>query len=437
MAYRILLTEGGLFCSTCKAPVTASTTVCASCGAALDDTISGKNCPNCSVPLPETAKECSKCGIAFQTGEAPAPVDDEEFLSRLLEWGQKVTEKKDTTDDKLEQQLATETFAKAVGGQIEILDKDTLAIRQGAEEKKRIEERTQKIQTISAPLEMAAQKQQEDLSRKKSELEDKKSELEVLKKRRGIAVDKKRQRLEKEIELLEDEIQGFEKRGNAIQQMDDIHKTALTKTQEDLKKKEKELELRLAEFQKEIQRRDADKKSLEVRENNLKAKEQRIAQWEAKVVDREKKLKAKENEIAERENQLVASAETEVHAESPATPESKGLSPEEWLAAQKKIQAELFSISSDSPDVEEAEIAKTPEEMADLATREVKIIREDIETKNREMESKEKEIQEQREKIETLERRLGELQVDKEKYGDEKEELESLKKELDNKASEH
>ncbi|MCD6461420.1 MAG: zinc ribbon domain-containing protein, partial [Thermoplasmata archaeon] len=97
MAYRILLSDGSLFCSICKAPVTATSSVCGSCGASLVDTLVGKRCPSCGTPLPEKAKECPKCGLVFKTEEPPT--DDEEFLSRLLEWGKKVADRTETLED--------------------------------------------------------------------------------------------------------------------------------------------------------------------------------------------------------------------------------------------------------------------------------------------------------------------------------------------------
>ena len=114
MAKKVKSESGSIFCSYCGTAVQEEDDNCPSCGEGLEDgLVDGVLCPSCGNPVDPMEDVCPECRKDL-TDTAPSPDGDEEFLSKLLGWG-------DETEGKLEKKIeekrkAMEVFKKVADG---------------------------------------------------------------------------------------------------------------------------------------------------------------------------------------------------------------------------------------------------------------------------------------------------------------------------------
>ena len=103
MAKKIFTDEGDYYCSECGAFTIPDADSCARCDALFEGEVSGRKCESCGAIGLSTDAACSKCKKSFEAKPA-APKgeekegffispEDEEFLTKLLNWGQKAEQK--------------------------------------------------------------------------------------------------------------------------------------------------------------------------------------------------------------------------------------------------------------------------------------------------------------------------------------------------------
>ncbi len=113
--------NGRYYCLECGSEVGQDDEKCPSCGLEFTEEVKAFNCPSCGAPVEFGSRECENCGKKFKIVEAekreepaPVPQGDEEFLSRLLDWGRKKYEK-ETEEDLEEKKEAEQVFKVIVG----------------------------------------------------------------------------------------------------------------------------------------------------------------------------------------------------------------------------------------------------------------------------------------------------------------------------------
>ena len=99
--------------------------------------------------------------------------EDEEFLSRLLDWGRKLEKKRSTdpSSDGFETKKASAVFKDVIGAPDVTLEEKTLVdLKESAEEREIFEKREQSILQLAEPLRKALTVRRETLERAEEKL---------------------------------------------------------------------------------------------------------------------------------------------------------------------------------------------------------------------------------------------------------------------------
>ena len=341
MAKRGHTEEGKVFCSECGSIIEKESAKCEHCAEPLDEDFEAVVCPYCATVLDSIAKNCTNCGLRFkkETTNGGRSKEDEEFLSRLLDWGRNLEQKR-AVEDKEETHKATETFKDIMGASIptSYQEESLQEIKKSAEERAEFEKREESIVQMATPLRKALDLRKKALNNLERDIKPLRDELEKIDPS-DIEGDKKRSELERqmaEIIIERGAIQGLEEN---ISNMDSAYRQLLKKHSIDIKEKEENLNTRLNAFKSEMERRDKEK-------DKLKHREDILSERERELVDRIESLKQREISLESTEEKLKQEIESlkgeKGSIEEMKEPASKLIiSKGKWLVDEKEIKGIL------------------------------------------------------------------------------------------------
>ena len=299
MAKRGHTDEGKVFCSECGSIIEKEAAKCEHCTESLDGDFEAVVCPYCATILDSASENCTNCGLRFkkETSGGGRSKEDEEFLSRLLDWGRNLEQKR-VAEDKEETEKATETFKDIMGASIPTqYQEETLQeIKKSAEERDEFDKREESIVQMATPLRKALDLRKKALNNLERDIKPLRDELENIDSS-DIEADKKRSEIERqmaEIMVERGAIQGLEEN---ISNMDSAYRQLLKKHSVDIKEKEENLNSRLNAFKSEMTRREKEK-------DKLKHREVILADREKELVDRIESLKQREISLESTEEKL-------------------------------------------------------------------------------------------------------------------------------------
>jgi len=343
MANRGHTKDGDVVCSECGAVIEATAETCEHCGEPLSLDFDAKVCPYCATVLDSETHHCGNCGLRFK-GEDKGAIrskEDEEFLSRLLEWGRKLESKRTpaTKADKVETEKAGEIFKDVLGVAEPHIEAETFEeLKKSAEEREEFEKREQSILQIAQPLQKALELRKHALNGAEGELALLKHELETLAEDDTGAI-RKRSEVERrmaEISMERGAIQSLEEN---IENMDGAYRSLLEQHRVELLDKESNLQTRLDAFKNEMRRREQEKDKLRSREEFLMKKEDELDARIKSLKERETSLKKTENKL-KKEIEALKSDKTDIGELKDQATEfiaTKG----KWLVDEKEIRSIL------------------------------------------------------------------------------------------------
>ncbi len=385
--------EGNVHCSECGSIIEAGATTCEHCGEALGEEFQAVICPYCGTVLKYDSKECFNCGLKFQTTRdinCPRSEEDEEFLSRLLQWGktQKVPDAPSEKDRK-EEDDATDIFKTVLGTQeaTPIVEESIREIQKTAQEVSDFEKREESILKLATPLQTLLKARRRSLDAAEKEIQKINKELDSMNGSSDPEAVSKKAELEmrmSEISVERDEIRRLE---DNIHNMDVTYRNLLQTHKEELIEKEKKFKVRLDSFKSEMTRRDQEKERMMAREKFLKKKEEELTARIESLKDREKGLRKAEEEmrktitslqeerdglaeIREQAQKMIIGegmwmvAEDEIRSIMKKTKKVRA----DWLKSQDMVQKELLS-GKRTEDIEKKVDADFAEREAELNSR--------------------------------------------------------------------
>ena len=109
--------DGSLFCSNCSSTVDKDCKECPACEELLEGEFDAMVCSSCGGLISTDQDSCPICGENFKKKKptsttSTSPEAGDEFLSRLIEWGQGKKEEADTTEDIIEKEQAANILLK-------------------------------------------------------------------------------------------------------------------------------------------------------------------------------------------------------------------------------------------------------------------------------------------------------------------------------------
>ena len=348
-------------------------TKCEHCNEDLENDFKALICPYCSAVVDAGSNNCTNCGLKFITEKENRSKEDDEFLSKLLEWGKNL-EAKRAQEDKLETQKATDVFKDVVGAiNPTPLQEETIKqIKKSAEERDEFERREDSILKMAEPLKKALDLRKETLDGLENKFISLQNELKNLSEE-DLESDKKRSDIERQLAEITVEKNSIERIEENIKNMDLAYRQLLKQHSTEIKEKEDNLNMRLKAFKGEMERREKEKEKLKTREEFLEKMEKELVDRINSLKDREASLKNTEDKMKEE----IASLETE--RKGLATLKEDGVSynvekgkwvideeelssvlkkskkvREDWLEEQKKIQEAISSGESVSQAVGES-----------------------------------------------------------------------------------
>ena len=350
--------NGRYYCLECGSEVSQEDEKCPSCDNGFTDEVKAFNCPACGAPVEFGSRECGNCGKEFKIVEPErgkertvAAPGDEEFLSRLLDWGRKKYEK-ETTEDIEEKAEAEQVFKVIVGSTPAPEDKSAIEdLKDTAEERDKIIKREEEISRIAEPIYNLITSRKKAIDEAEVQLIELRQKLEELKGNKKEKDGKKKREIKKRIKKLEKDKEDLENIENGIKTIETVFKQLMLTHEKQLAEKEAELERRLKEFRKEMERRQKEKLGLKKKEEDLNMRERELQKRVAEIAERELKLKQREEELEKELKSLkkdqhtlqdIAKAEKEMDEDDGFTEEEK----EKWLEEQRSLQAEIFQLRS-------------------------------------------------------------------------------------------
>ena len=342
MAKRGHTQDGKVVCSDCSSVIDKTATKCEHCAAPLTEDFECLICPYCGSVLNSGVGHCTNCGLRFKPEEKAVvrSKEDEEFLSRLLEWGKKLESKRATPDvDKAETEQASRVFKDVVGAPSNPIPVESLKeLKKTVEERNELEKREQSILKLAEPLRKALDLRKRALNGAEKELIQIEAALgEVT--QDDVASVKKRSEIERrraEITIERGAIRTLE---DNIENMDKAYRSLLEQHSTELADKEKSLNVRLDAFKLEMDRRQKEKEKLAGREEFLRKREQELEARIQSLKDREKSLRMTEDKMKAEIQALEAQREDVSELRQPAAEliASRG----KWLVDEEELKSVL------------------------------------------------------------------------------------------------
>ncbi|MCK5024353.1 MAG: zinc ribbon domain-containing protein [Thermoplasmata archaeon] len=291
--------EGKVFCSECGSIIDKESAKCEHCTEPLDGDFQAVICPYCATVLDSASENCINCGLRFKKDEpcGGRSKEDEEFLSKLLDWGRNLEQRR-VAEDKEETNKATDTFKDVMGASIPTsYQEETLKeITKSAEERAEFAKREESIIQMATPLRKALDLRKKALNDLESRIKPLRNELDCLDSD-DVEIDKKRSEIERQMAEIMVERGAIQSLEENISNMDYAYRQLLKKHSIETREKEENLNTRLNAFKSEMVRREKEKKKLTHREEIL-------ANREKELVARIESLKMREISLEKTEDKL-------------------------------------------------------------------------------------------------------------------------------------
>jgi epidermal growth factor receptor substrate 15 len=311
MGLKLVGKEGDYLCIECREEVSPDSKRCEKCGMVFDGNIDGKKCKDCGKLIRVDADSCPLCSkTSSGDSEVSKPKEkviqlkksDEEFLSNLLTWTAKTTQREvDSPEDVKEREHAMEVIkAVATIEPDEEIKEEFAKLGETAIKKEELEERQKQLIELGKPFETVLKKSMESIDDIKKKIDEKEGELRDIleqkgkKKRKDV---KKPAEIKKEIKDLNVKKEALESQEKNIMQMGSAYSTLLDKQHESLSEAEADLKKRIQAFQKEVERRKKISKALKTKELALDEREEVLSK---RFLD----LKRRENEVLIKEQRV-------------------------------------------------------------------------------------------------------------------------------------
>jgi hypothetical protein len=382
---------------------------------ALDEDFDAIVCPYCGSVLDASVTHCTNCGLRFKEEKSVIrSEEDEEFLSRLLDWGRKLeaTRSDEGKSDQVETEQASEVLKDVIGVSPTSIQEETLIeLQKSAEERDEFEKREESILQLAEPLRKALKVRKKTLFGAEIKLTKLQTQLEKLGED-DVNTMKQRSEIERrmaEISIEKDAIQGLEEN---IKNMDNAYRSLLEQHRSELIDKEGELKVRLDAFKEEMVRREKEKDKLVAREDYLKDREEELELRIQSLKDRENSLKKTEDKMVKEVEALKTEREGIEELKKPTAKfiTAKG----KWLVDEKEIK----SILKKSKSVRETWLKEQKEIQKAFAKGESE---EQVEQESQDrLDRREKELEE---KIQGLEIKLAKAEEESEKLSKEEAKL--------------
>lgn len=373
MGLKLRLSTGKCACSNCYQSVEPTATFCDSCGTLLEGEMEAKKCPSCETLISLDAQLCPICNekqVDNPGIQNEMPVtkqlakEDEEFLVKVMGWAKSWEDAApDTKEDVQERDRALKVLQSiATIEPDETMEEHIKDIEETAIERDGFEKRRKQLMKLGRPFETLLERNTANMSVVDQEIIEKTEELASLEGKAGKKAEEERPQLERKIKMLEKKKAAMMSYESNILMIGGAYRSILGAHQNELLRLEADLKKRVDAFQKEVERRKKQKEKLRNREEALDKREEELSH-------RFLELKSRENEITVRENNLqkiqrdldtkeeeLKTWESEIDTnrknEGQVVTESAqttGSNREEWLAAQRKFQADLFGLKDDMP----------------------------------------------------------------------------------------
>lgn len=299
MARRGHTKDGKVHCSGCGSVTESGMTMCEQCGEALESDFQAMVCPYCATVVESDSGNCSSCGLKFVTEKESRTKEDDEFLSKLLEWGKKL-EAKRIEEDKRETEKATSILKDVMGvaAATPLQEETIMGIKKSAEEREEFERREDSIQKMAEPLRKALDLRKQSLDELENKYKSLQEELRNLSEE-DLDSEKKRSNLERQLAEITVERHSIQRLEENIGNMDQAYRQLLKKHSAEIKEKEENLNTRLKAFKAEMERREKEKERLRAREEFLEKKEKELTARIESLRQREGSLKSTEDRMKE------------------------------------------------------------------------------------------------------------------------------------------
>jgi len=298
MATRVV-TPDGLFCGSCGNPADSDIQLCVSCGQPFEGDVPGTKCPQCGRAVDERDAKCPACGTSLPA--LPSLPTAHDLIAEIKAFRRQAVGV--MSHPSVPGTMPQETEA-ALLAELESLWKLAEPFeRVVAARRKRLE---QMDRLIAAARRRVREIEESDNPAEAREREELKRQVQ-------------------EVLMERDEILKIE---YGITEMERVYRNIITMQQKQLHAKDEALKARLEGARKEIGSMDQERSALEDREREL---EQRERDLEARSVAQE----AGPHPAGAPENRGVA---------TDGRPRTGGVTRDQWLAAQKEVQASLFQL---------------------------------------------------------------------------------------------
>ncbi len=355
MAKFIRTDSGILCCSYCGTAVEKEDESCQNCGERLEGEITdGKVCQSCNTVSSRLEDICPNCGAELDLIKPKS--EDDEYLSRLLGWSDEAEEK----------------------------------LRSKVEEKKKAVDVFKKMTSAGAV---------------KSEDDDMKDTDELYDTENGIDFDMifskikdRKERVKEELQNVNDDlvVEKYENELDHLKEMEDTAsrmeknvKQTISKQEEEFKLKREELKERIREFKKVVKRRESEKNRINEHKEKLTKKEDELKKWETQLRAWEEDLRDKEEDIRQIK-EMYEDGERQLEEIERELPEEGGVTEEEWLDEQKRVQRELFKLK---------DVWEDDEELEELDGQSLRYFRKKIKEKEEEWKQKMKDLEKELERV--------------------------------------
>ncbi|UCE39450.1 MAG: zinc ribbon domain-containing protein [Thermoplasmata archaeon] len=370
MGVKLRLSTGKCACSNCYQTIEPNATFCESCDTMLDGEMEAKSCPSCETLISMEANVCPICNekVAENPNEAGQPVttqlakEDEEFLVKVMSWAKSWdVASPDTEEDVQERERAMKVLESiATIEPDETIEDHIKDIDETSMEKEDFEVRRKQLMKLGKPFETLLERNVANMNIIDKEINDKMEELKKLEGGEGKENEDARNHLERRIKILQKKKQAMISYESNILMIGGAYRSILGAHQNELLRIEADLKKRVDAFQKEVERRKKQKDKLRGREEaldrreeelshrflDLKSRENEIRAIEEKILRSQKDLETRQEELKTWESEIESNRNSQAQANVDSTKSNETLK-EEWLAAQKQFQADLFKMKDE------------------------------------------------------------------------------------------